>query len=277
VRAAFDIDSGYGQVQGEVLKGLTLTGGVRYDRHSRFGGHTTGQVSGAWTPNGGATLFRASWSQGFKAPSLYQLYSIAGNLGLEPETSQSLDAGVEQRLLGGKVLLGATWFRLASDHLIDFVACADPFCNAFGGVYQNVNRALAQGVELEGSAALSPALTVSGNYTYTATENRSPGADFGKDLARRPRHVVNATVSYAWPIGLTTAVAVRYASRSFDTASNTVALHGYTLVDLRASYPLTDRIEVYGRIENLFDEHYETAFQYGSNGRGAFAGVRARF
>ena len=277
VRAAFDIDSGYGQVQGEVLKGLTLTGGVRYDRHSRFGGHVTGQVSGAWTPNGGATLFRASWSQGFKAPSLYQLYSIAGNLGLKPETSQSLDAGVEQRLMGGKVLLGATWFRLSSDQLIDFVACANPFCNAFGGVYQNVNSALAQGVELEGSASLAEGLTLSANYTYTDTQNRSPGANFGKDLARRPRHAVSATVSYIWPIRLTTAVAVRYASRSFDTASNTIVLHAYTVVDLRASYPLTDRIEVYGRIENLFDEHYETAFQYGSNGRAAFAGVRARF
>jgi len=277
VRAAFDIDSGYGQVQGEAVKGLTLTGGVRYDSHSRFGGHATGQVAGAWTPNGGATLLRASWSQGFKAPSLYQLYSIAGNLGLKPETSQSLDVGVEQRLLDGKVVLGATWFRLASDDLIDFVACANPFCNAFGGVYQNVNRALAQGVELDGSATLMAGLTVSGNYTYTDTENRSPGANFGKDLARRPRHVVNATVSYTWPVKLTTAVAVRYASRSFDMVSNTTVLHGYTVVDLRASYPLTDRIEVYGRIENLFDEHYETAFQYGSNGRGAFAGVRARF
>jgi vitamin B12 transporter len=36
-------------------------------------------------------------------------------------------------------------------------------------------------------------------------------------------------------------------------------------------------LEVYGRIENLFDQRYETIYRYGTLGRGAFAGVRARF
>ncbi len=281
LRAAFTIDSGYAQIQGEVIKGVTLTGGVRYDSHNLFGGYTTAQAAAAWSLNGGNTLLRASWSQGFKAPSLYQLYSTAGNPALKPETSDSFDAGVEQRLLDGRVVLGATYFRLSSHQLIDFRSCTGAhttLCpNPFGGFYDNVAQALSQGVELKGSATLFQGLTVSGNYTYTDAENRTPGSIFGTDLARRPRHTANATVSYVWPMKLTTAVAIRYASRSFDSPGNRTPLHGYTLVDLRASFPITEKIEVYGRVENLFDEHYETAFKYGTLGRGAFVGARAKF
>ena len=35
-------------------------------------------------------------------------------------------------------------------------------------------------------------------------------------------------------------------------------LDGYTLVDFRASYAVSDSLEVFGRIENAFDEDYET-------------------
>jgi vitamin B12 transporter len=74
-----------------------------------------------------------------------------------------------------------------------------------------------------------------------------------------------------------TAAAMRYAGASFDDDANLTRLKSYTLVDLRAAYPLGRRLEVYGRIENLLDKAYETAFQYGSLGRAAYAGLRASF
>ena len=51
----------------------------------------------------------------------------------------------------------------------------------------------------------------------------------------------------------------------------------HTLLDLRASYPVNETFEVYGRVENAFDDDYETTRNYGSPGRGVYAGVRARF
>ena len=48
------------------------------------------------------------------------------------------------------------------------------------------------------------------------------------------------------------------------------------LIDLRAAYALGPKIEVYGRVENLFDQTYQTVLTYGSPGRTAYAGVRAR-
>jgi vitamin B12 transporter len=70
---------------------------------------------------------------------------------------------------------------------------------------------------------------------------------------------------------------VRYAGQSFDDDADTIKLHGYTLVDLRASYPLRDNVEIYARVENVGEERYETTYQYGTLGRAGYAGVRLDF
>ena len=74
-----------------------------------------------------------------------------------------------------------------------------------------------------------------------------------------------------------TTVAARYVGKTFNNDTNTVAVSGYTLVDLRASYPINNTLEVYGRVENAFDENYQTILNYGTPGRGAFLGLRAKF
>jgi vitamin B12 transporter len=76
---------------------------------------------------------------------------------------------------------------------------------------------------------------------------------------------------------LTTAVAVQHAGRSFDNAANTVVLDGYTLVDFRASYAVSKSLEVFGRIENAFNEDYETIRRYGTLGRTFYGGLRQSF
>lgn len=69
---------------------------------------------------------------------------------------------------------------------------------------------------------------------------------------------------------------MRVVGASFDNAANSVRLDGYELVDLRASFAVRDEIEVFGRVENLFDAEHQTAFGYAQPGRGVFAGVRAK-
>ena len=64
---------------------------------------------------------------------------------------------------------------------------------------------------------------------------------------------------------------------SFDDPANHIALGGYTLVDIRGSYPVGLATELYARLENLTDRHYETAYQYGQLGRVGFLGARTKF
>lgn len=285
MRANVGIDSVYIQAIGEVVQDLTLTLGVRHDHHDTFGDHDLGQIAAAWRLNDGKTILRASFGQGFKAPTLYQLYSQYGNTALQPEQANSWDAGVEHHFDSAKAVVSATWFQRETENQIDFVSCAStstaPLCKVGGvarfGYYDNTARTKAHGVEFTGSAVVSE-VTFEANYTWTHTENDSPGnVNRGKELTRRPEHQAYASASYTWPIGLSTSADIRYVGPTFDNVSNTTKLDAYTLLGVRASYPMTDTIEVYGRVENATDRSYETTKNYGSPGRGAYLGVRAAF
>jgi len=278
------VDSLYGQLQVEPVQGLTLTAGLRHEDHDTYGSHTLGQVAAAYALNEGNTVLRASFGQGFRAPGLYELYSEYGNLTLSPEDFDSWDAGVEQRFFGGKARASATWFHREADNEIRFFSCASgsttALCNPNGafrfGYYDNVQKTKAQGLELIGEVKPVTALTLTANYTYTDAESDS-GANKGKQLTRRPKNMGNLSVGYRWPVGLTTTVAARYVGKTYNNDTNTQVVKGYTLVDLRASYPINETLEVFGRVENAFDKDYQTILNYGTPGRGAFMGLRARF
>lgn len=273
-RARVRLDSVYLQLSGAPLAGLRLTGGIRHDDHQTFGGTTSVAANAVWSLNDGATLLRASYGEGFKAPSLFQLFSDFGNEALQPERSRSYDLGATQRLLDGAVELSATWFRRDVRNQIDFVSCFQnpiPICTGRpSGTYDNIRRSRATGVEATLGLNPTETLSVRASYTYVDAENR----DTGRALARRPKSSLSALIDYRWPFGLSTGATLTMIGDSFDNAANTRSLDGYALVDLRASLPLGRNVELYGRVENLFDERYQTVFRYGTPGRAAYAGVR---
>lgn len=273
-RARVRLDSAYLQLSGTPLAGLRLTGGIRHDDHQTFGGTTTVAANAVWSLNDGATLLRASYGEGFKAPSLFQLFSDFGNEALQPERSRSYDLGASQRLLDGAVELSATWFRRDVRNQIDFVSCFQnpiPICTGRpSGTYDNIRRSRATGVEATLGLNPTEALSLRASYTYVDAENR----DTGRALARRPKSSLSAIIDYRWPFGLSTGATLTMIGDSFDNAANSRSLDGYALVDLRASLPLGRNIELYGRVENLLDESYQTVFRYGTPGRAAYAGVR---
>ncbi|MEH3101895.1 TonB-dependent receptor plug domain-containing protein [Sphingomonas adhaesiva] len=287
-RGRAEITSVYGQLNAQVLTGLTLTGGVRYDDNDRFGGQTLFSGGGVWAlPTG--TVIRASYSEGFKAPTLYQLLSIYGNQALRPERAKGWEAGVEQRFLDGAVTIGGTYFERRTRDRIDFAYCpaADPsLCVIPGtttprfGYYANVVRAFAKGVEAVGHVALGERLSLDANYSWIASEDRSPGA-IPQQLLRRPRNTANASANYSFPdAGPSFGAAVRWSGETFDfnnTDFSRTRLSPYTLVDLRAEYPLSRDVRVFIRGENVLDESYRTIFEYGTLGRSIYAGLRGRF
>ena len=286
-RGSAEITSFYGQLSGQPIYGLTLTGGVRNDDHSRFGSRTLFSAGGVWVlPT--HSVIRASYGEGFKAPTLFQLFSEFGNQALNPEQAHGWEAGAEQRFLDGKLSIGATYFERKTTDQIIFNSCTAtstlPLCFQPGttirrsGYYQNVSQAEAHGVEVQAAAQPFDRLTIDGNYGWTVSEDRSPGsANFGKWLPRRPRDTANGSISYIWGFGLTTGAAIRWAGHSFDNASNAQRLDGYTLVDLRAEYAVSPHLRLFTRVENLFDADYMTAYRYGTPDRSVYAGFRGRF
>ena len=276
----FDTEQRARQTSGHAMLGwytptVSLAAGLRYDDHSRFGHATTFGANGTVRLARGLRL-RASYGEGFKAPTLFQLLSDYGNTALRPERSRSYDAGLEYKR--GPVTAAVTVFRRDSRNLIAFVSC---FLNTTGictnrpfGTYDNVGRARAEGFEAEATLKPVPTFTLRSLYTWT----RSRDLTTGNDLARRPRHALTVSGDWETPLaGLALGADLRLTSTSFDNASNTAKLPGGAVATFRASLPVTERFTLYARLENAFDNRLPTAAGYGAVGRGAFVGLRVSY
>ena len=73
-----NVAAAYAEVLIPIIKGLEVTGAVRHDRYSDFGGTTNPKVSFRWNPVE-QVLFRGSYNTGFRAPSFFQLYGAQGD------------------------------------------------------------------------------------------------------------------------------------------------------------------------------------------------------
>lgn len=283
--STFDAEAKANLTSGHALLGwstdrASLSAGVRVDDHSRFGTAWTFGANGSFEVVQDLRL-RASYGEGFRAPTLYNLLSDFGNAALLPERSKSYDAGLEWGTRNAPLHAAVTAFRRDSRNLIVFVSCASlnacatrPF-----GLYDNVGNARAQGIEAELGARPTETLRVQAAYTYLETENRTVGTtNFGRDLPRRPSHALTLSSDWTTPLaGLTLGADLRLVGDSFDNASNATRLDGYALTTVRASFPITEQVELYGRVENLFDQAYQTVATYGTWGRSAYIGLRARY
>ena len=246
---------------------LFTTVGFRVDDHSRLGSQATFRGAFSWKAGDRGTRIKGSVGTGFKAPSLFQLYSSFGNINLAPEESTGWDAGVEQQLAGGKFILAATWFENDFDNLIQFDG------GAF--TYANIARAETRGVELTAVVTPSSRIDLVLGYTWTDTADRATG----EELLRRPGSKISLAAHYqvTSALGLNLDL-VRVGPRddldfsSFPSAR--VELPEYTVLNLAAGWQATSRIRFQARIENVLDEEYQEVLGYGAPGPGAYAGIR---
>ncbi len=275
-RGSDRIDGVYGQWQSGIIDGVTLTGGVRYNHDREFGDHTSFKLAAAWQVTGSTTL-RANMGDGFKAPSLYQLFSPYSNPveALKPETATGWEAGIDQEI--GNWRGSLTYFERRTANQIDFFSCygvTSPACNARamqGGYYYNVNRSLAKGMEVALSGEITKGLRLSLNYTNLTDEDRLTGLQ----LARRPHDSANGVITWQATDDLDLGIAVGYVGSRFDDSYHTTRLGAAAHIKLFGAYKLNQTFELFGRIENLGNDRTEPVAGYGAPGRAFFAGVRA--
>ena len=254
---------------------ITATAGLRRDDHSTFGGAWSFGANGGYRFAPGWRI-RGGYGEGFKVPSLFQSSSaFYGNPDLWPERSRAWDIGIEHGSRRRGPYLAISAFRRDSTDLINYTCCTAerPF-----GTYENVGEARAEGIELEAGADLGRELRLQGVYSHVAAADRTPGGpNEGRELARRPRH--SATISADWNSsnGVKLGADLRIVGGSFDDAANLVPLDGYAVLTLRGSVAVSQRIELFGRVENVWDEQYQTVAGYGMQGRAGWIGARARW
>jgi outer membrane cobalamin receptor len=279
------------QIRRDALEGNPSPFGARPPFDDETVWSTNPRASALWflraPDERGWTKIRGSAGTGIRPPTAFEI-AFTDNPGLKPERSRSFDAGVEQAFDGGAAVFTAMLFYNSYDDLI--VAVGRSFADASRFRTDNIANARALGAEIVG-AWRGPGVAVTGNYTWLDTEilavdrvpDQAPSPfEVGDPLLRRPRHqgTVDVTVSY----GRVTAYAIGNArgkvldvEPSFGASGGLFEAPGYFVMSAGASYRLTPRLSVHGRITNLFDEDYEEAFGFPSPGRGGFAGVRVAF
>jgi vitamin B12 transporter len=263
------VTSGFVQAIVRPATGLTLTGGVRHDDYSTYGGQTTLGGNIAYTPNAGRTVIRATYGEGFRAPTLSEGQPPFGNTALKPETAQNFDLGVEHGFLSDKARVAVTYFNRRSRDQISF--------SFVSFQSENIERVQSDGVEFELALKPTSALDVRANYSLVNARIKTPGAQFNNRLALRPRDSANVSIDWQTPWRASVGASLALVGDSFDDSANTVRLDGYALAGVRASLPIGGTFELYGRVENLFDARYEIVSGYGTVGRNAHIGVRAKF
>ncbi len=249
----------------QALDSLTLTAGVRRDDHDRFDAETTGRLAVAYNPHDQVTL-RASWGEGFKAPTLFQTTffccgATAPNPNLKPETSDAYDIGVTFRTTDARGEIGLTYF---DQDIVDLIT----FSFGIGG-YENIDKATSSGVEVDGHYRLTEWLDAAISYSYIDAKD---GA--GDTLIRVPEHSGDLLFSVNPDGRLSGTIQVKYNGEEQDP-NGVVA--SWTRVDLAGRYDLSESVQLYARVENLFDEQYQQIIGYGTPGLSGHVGARLNF
>ncbi|MDD5772695.1 MAG: TonB-dependent receptor [bacterium] len=247
--------------------------GARLDNHDRFGSKVTYRVAPGYNIAGTNTKLKASYATGFKAPSLYQLYSTEdygggpiGDPDLKPDESKSYDLGIEQSFLENKVYFDFTYFHSDYKNMVDY--------DLVTSKYRNIAKALTEGVELNSSLKLKDDFTLKA----TAAKLRAKDRTNGENLVRRPKNKYSLGMDYHFvKDGIFSIDAVYTGKRDDINLGQRIILDSYTLVNITTSYGISKNLEIYARADNIFNKDYEEAKGYGTPGSSFYGGVKLNY
>ena len=275
---------------------LAISASARIDANSQFADDATYRATASYLFAGGTRL-HAAYGTGVKDPSATDLYDYSsgqfvGNPHLKPERSKGWEAGVEQSLMAQHARIGATWFDNRYSNAIDttYTLVGDDYLQT---PYNDPVRFHQKGLESYATwhggdwrfdlayTWLHAPQTIQA-ITGMASADGSP-VPVTIQAARRPKNIASANATWApHRLPLTATLTVRYNGRQNDYAFNAdynrliVPLKAYTLVNVALRYELSRNVELFGRVENLGNDHYQEVFGYQAAGRAAYGGVQLK-
>ena len=282
---------------------LSLDFGVRVEGNDYFGTRAVPRVGGNFLLRRGQETFgdtrlRAFYGQGIKEPRLDQTYGTdpcdPGNLSLKPESSKNWSVGIDQKLAGDRIKVGADYFSNRFYDIVSFAFCLPdspcpvtppPGCTFGYGNYFNTDLARARGTNIDVEVRATKWLFVRGNYTYDdslviKSPNAFDAALFaGNRLLRRPTNSGSVTLSATFHRFNATFAGFFVGERTDSDFLNLGLTRnpGYARFDISTSYNFYRGLSVYARANNLFDKTYQDALGYPALGRDARIGLRYQF
>ncbi|MEO7120175.1 MAG: TonB-dependent receptor [Ginsengibacter sp.] len=255
--------------------------GGRFNHHSRYGNNFTYTISPSFVFNNKWKIY-TSVSSGFKAPSLYQLYSAYGDPNLKAEKSTSYEGGFQfdNAVANSRVTY---FYRKISGGLdYDYVK----------NVYFNFDKEEDQGIEWENKIRISKTFSVSANYTLLKakeeTQSRTAYAfdpttyaySFNPDTTyhyslRKPTSTINVALNIQPTKNWVLNISAHYESKRYDAvyATSDVSLKSFAIFNAYTEYNLDKKIKLFIDAKNITNKKFFTIYGYNSIPAEFMAGV----
>ncbi|MCJ1878354.1 TonB-dependent siderophore receptor [Pseudomonas nitroreducens] len=269
----------------ELLPGTMLTPGLRWDHHNIVGDNFSPSLNLSHALTDAVTL-KAGIARAYKAPNLYQLNSdyllysrgqgcygqstscyLQGNEDLKAETSVNKELGIEFNQDG--LIAGLTYFR--NDYKNKIESGLSPIDQASGGtgsyanaaIYQweNVPKALVEGLEGTLTIPLMEQLKWSNNFTYML---QSKNKETGDVLSVTPKYTLNSMLDWQATDALSLQASVAWYGKQkpkkYDyhgdrvTGSANNQLSPYAIAGLSGTYVFTKNLSFTAGVDNVFDK-----------------------
>jgi outer membrane receptor for ferrienterochelin and colicins len=260
------------QDQWSLSERVVLTAGLRYDDSSDFGSVVTPRLAGVFSFKDNLRI-KAYYGEGFRSPSVYELYvetvnnreNVLPNPDLEAEQSQSYELSLEgeSRRFSGAV-------RLFCNDLEDAIEKVYVRDVDLGGprptpqyIRLNVESAFAEGVEIEGQYLFPPNFRLVLNGIVMDSENELTG----ERLFNVPDYKANIRLEYNNPDnGWRSAIRLNFIG---DQVASMKGTHGtdtdaYSMVHLYLAKSVSEHFRLFVGIDNLFDTELDHMSEAGT-------------
>lgn len=280
----------------ELGEQLKLVGGLRHDRvKSRARGfddngiapgfvtdlsRTDNQLSGnaaiVFKPTPSSSLYVA-YGTAFEPSGAVEVVQLAGgnnnapvtaaNFNVDPETSQSWEAGAKVDVMGGLLNLSAAVFQITRDN------GRTPGINPGDPAIVLDGEQRVRGIEAQIVGRITPRWNIFAGYTYLDGEVTKSNRAFevGQRLDHTPEHSANLWTSYALFDGFVLGGGVQHVSsrtsdvRQSATSNITITAPAYTVFDAFAEYQINENFGLRANVYNIGDERYFYSFGSGQS------------
>lgn len=305
--------AGYGQHEQVLVRNLVATAGLRYTYHETFGSQFTPKVTLMYAP--GNFRFRATYSAGFRAPGLDELYYhyfsvnrgkaqiTFGNKDLKAEKSNYFSLGAEYR--SDIIAVSVTGFinRISDmvvrkDVNVDVASLAMlqaefPEMTAQQAsklerysLYQNSDKGDVKGVQLNALANIFEGFNLSTSYVYTHARTLTENEWIIMDRSIRHAATIAANYHHTWGCyALNVNVNGRLQSKTYYTGYENAP--GYGLWNLNTTHsldickwaflePSIGVDNIFNRVDRRIDSSQRKYALY-SPGRMLVVGLKVKF
>lgn len=243
-----------------IFKNLFVNGGLRLNNHSVYGSLLIPQFSLNYNLNN-RTSFNFTIAEGFRSPTLNELFLFGANIDLKPEKLWNYELGFKSYFFAERLLLKGAFFLMEGKDFIRMIGIYPDIKN------QNISSLTNRGVEIEAEYFITKDFSLKGNYSYLKSSTK---------LLSSPEMQAFVEMNYTYKIFTFNANinGIKNLYTSLKTNTSDEKKQSYALFNCAVWLDLLKEMKLYIKLDNLLNKGYEIIDGYPMPGRTIIAGIK---